>query len=140
MIGFPAPEIIGEYRGINLFRLAGGAHGPPCRGQAVDGGATDGAGGDTPVPAAHLGKDTVYVAGQIARIRGSAELGLPAGAHDRHRIRSIFHAEATGSGKAEAQVGVAETTAFDNALLGIIAVQDAIERGEKGIAIAHSGL
>ena len=74
---------------------------------------------------------------EVAAIGCGAELRLPARSGDRHRIRAIFHPEPARRGKAQAQLGMAEPAAVDHPLLRIVAIEHAVQRRQKGIAIAR---
>ena len=136
MIGFAAAKVIGEHRRIDLVRLAGCPHRAPCGRNAVDRRAAH-------RPARHAlavtqgRKHTVDIGVQIAAIGGRPELRLTARSGDRHRIAAIFHSEPAGRGKAQPQVGMSEPAAVDHALLGVVAIEHAIQRRQKHVAIAR---
>src|SRR3546814_60240 len=77
-----------------------------------------------------------HISFQISLISPGTEQGLRIGAADRNRFSAVLHGEAFGDRERETENRMNEGTALDYAMLWIIAIHDAINRCQKGIAVA----
>ena len=108
----------------------------PVKGRdAIDAGFAHFAGLDARIFARNAGKGAPQIIAPVPRKAKRREYRLPAFARNRHLRRTILHAVAAGHCETQTQVGVEEIAPLHHTLMRVIAIENAIDRRHKAIAV-----